>query len=1348
MNKSSKKSSVNYRKKVGSGVKTRQNETEIALTERIKEQKCLYNISKLNELELSKEELFRQVIRFVKKGFRIPRYTEVAIKYNGKLYKSTKYRKRKWHISSVSERIPDRSFELRVAFHNNQSGTDENPFYEEEEQLIDAIVDLLSLKISQKDAEEKIRLSEQRFKGLIQEAVDMIAIVNRGGTFQYVSPSYKTILGYKPEKLIGTDFFDLIHPDDQNRVKKEYSDLTGGKKAALAHYRIRRKDGKNIWMQSTGTDMTDDPAINGIVVNSIDITEKKQEDQHLKLLESVVTNSSDGVLIMESDVKDETGLKIVYVNDAFTKMTGYSKDEVIGKNPRLLQGVKTDPEESVRLRKALRNHESCEIETINYKKDGEEFWNSFTISPVADEQGNYTQWVAIERDVTARKNRELQQQLLSEISQIFNEPSGLVETLGKVLKRIYEFADFEFAEAWLIDSDARHIQLAATFYESDGMRQFYKETEKIKSLKKGQGLPGVTWKKEEVQFWRNIDNRKTFLRSDAAAASGLKTAYGFPLIYNREILGVLVFGKKKDLKKERYYSTLLKELGLSLGGEIRRKKLEEELSRIFSSAPDIICMTGFDGFFKKVNPAMSQLLGYSEKELLSKPIADFVHPEDINKMQDELPGLNRGEDSHNFETRFISKSDKVLWLSWTTKAFENEQIYYCVAKDVTEQKELEVLLGQVNRLAKVGSWELELQNQKIFWSDVTKELHEVEPDYEPDLESAINYYKAGESRDRIRAAVENAIENGIPWDLDLKIITAKGNERWVRAIGEAEMVDGFCVRLFGSFQDITQRKNEQSLLVKKTRQLNAIAIFNALLIKQEEWLTALEKSLETFGEVVDADRVYYFDNSFDENTDEWTTSMRIEWVREGIEPQIDNPDHQKLPFGSIREFVQPLTINRVFNTKVRDLSDEQFRQFLEEQNIKSLLALPVMTGMNFRGIIGFDDCTREREWSEDEISFLQTISINLASAIENQEAEKALKQAYEENTTILESIGDGFFAVDHDWTVTYWNNMAEQMLEMKRDQILGENLWEHYQEAVSLEFYTQYHKAMRENVSVNFEEYFPPLSKWFEVNAYPSEAGLSVFFLDVTERKASEQRLKDLNRSLEEHARELAVSNAELEQFAFVASHDLQEPLRMVSSFLTQLENKYETQLDERGKKYIHFATDGAKRMRQIILDLLDYSRVGRVGTKRSSIDMNQLLQEIVNIHRKTIEDTQAVVTWEAMPEIVAAEVPMKQVMQNLIGNALKYQPAGNHRPEIHISSVENETHWEFHIQDNGIGIREEFFEKIFNIFQRLHNKDTYSGTGVGLAICKKIIEGHGGEIRVESKEGEGTTITFTIAGP
>ncbi len=242
-----------------------------------------------------------------------------------------------------------------------------------------------------------------------------------------------------------------------------------------------------------------------------------------------------------------------------------------------------------------------------------------------------------------------------------------------------------------------------------------------------------------------------------------------------------------------------------------------------------------------------------------------------------------------------------------------------------------------------------------------------------------------------------------------------------------------------------------------------------------------------------------------------------------------------------------------------------------------------------------------------------------------------------------------------------------------------------------------------------------------------------------------EQKIAERTAQLEEQAKELARSNAELAQFAYIASHDLQEPLRMISTYLQLIDHRYRGQLDSDADEFIDYAVDGAVRMQQLIRDLLAYSRVGTRGQAFTQIDMVQLATQVLDDLQVMIQDRRATITVGALPQITGDATQLGQLLQNLLSNALKFCDRSVPIVEISATYEIGNREWLFAIHDNGIGIESEYFERIFLIFQRLHTRSEYPGTGIGLAICKKIIERHNGRIWVESHIDQGTTFYFAI---
>ena len=241
---------------------------------------------------------------------------------------------------------------------------------------------------------------------------------------------------------------------------------------------------------------------------------------------------------------------------------------------------------------------------------------------------------------------------------------------------------------------------------------------------------------------------------------------------------------------------------------------------------------------------------------------------------------------------------------------------------------------------------------------------------------------------------------------------------------------------------------------------------------------------------------------------------------------------------------------------------------------------------------------------------------------------------------------------------------------------------------------------------------------------------------DVTERKQMEQQLDSTLADLKR-------SNAELEQFAYISSHDLQEPLRMITSYVQIIEEDYTGKLDADADEYIAFTVDGAKRMQTLIDDLLAYSRVGTRGEPFMPTSMNSVLSEAIANLEVAIEESHAVVTHDQLPTVLGDESQLIQLFQNLLGNAIKFR--GDDAPMIHVGVEETKDGWVFSVRDNGIGIDMKYAERIFTVFQRLHARDDYPGTGIGLAVVKKIVERHGGRIWVESEPAQGSTFYFTL---
>ncbi|MEU8264186.1 ATP-binding protein [Micromonospora sp. NPDC048999] len=250
---------------------------------------------------------------------------------------------------------------------------------------------------------------------------------------------------------------------------------------------------------------------------------------------------------------------------------------------------------------------------------------------------------------------------------------------------------------------------------------------------------------------------------------------------------------------------------------------------------------------------------------------------------------------------------------------------------------------------------------------------------------------------------------------------------------------------------------------------------------------------------------------------------------------------------------------------------------------------------------------------------------------------------------------------------------------------------------------------------------------------------------ELDEVREARERIEWVNGQLQKQAEELTRSNRDLEQFAYVASHDLQEPLRKVASFCQLLQRRYAGQLDERADQYIAFAVDGAQRMQRLINDLLAFSRIGRLTTGFTEVDLNKVMGDVAAQTEAARQPADAELTWDELPVIRGEEALLTNLFANLVSNSVKFRRP-DVPPRVHVSARLVDGEWEITCRDNGIGIEPEFVDKIFVIFQRLHSKDAYPGTGIGLAIAKKIVEYHGGRVWVDTAAEEGTAIRFTLS--
>ena len=617
--------------------------------------------------------------------------------------------------------------------------------------------------------------------------------------------------------------------------------------------------------------------------------------------------------------------------------------------------------------------------------------------------------------------------------------------------------------------------------------------------------------------------------------------------------------------------------------------------------------------------------------------------------------------------------------------------------DITEKKHLENLLTQTAKMSKIGSWEIDLQQKPYFlsWSDTTQEILESEL-HGVDLEMAFMAYSE-EFKERAHIVMKDLLENGKSFDEEALLITPKGNPKWVRVLGQAVLFHGEVTYAFGSFQDIHEQKIAQlqlkELLEEKTQLLDSIG---------DGFFT------------IDRNNEFTY---FNRVAEKYFHKKQEEVIGKNIWEIIDQNE-------------VPLTFQN-FQEAWTSKKNQHFEEYYPQQSKWfSISVYPSRKGLTV--------------YFKDESQAIL--------------AEEEIKKSNERFQVVSEATNDAIWDYDIEKDILFWGKGFETLfLHDLKHVNPNMNL------LLSL-IHEDDRERIKERIKTTFED--PSINQWNEEYRFLKGDGTYAYVIDrakfikdsnghpkraigamsdITARYEYQKSLEKINEELDQKAQSLASINKELEQFAYVVSHDLQEPLRMITSFLALLEKRNLSVLDEKSKNYISFANDGAVRMRKLILDLLEFSRVGSSSDKPEKFQFSELIKDSLLLQQSLIREKKAEIIVKGDIEITNLKTPLTQLITNLVSNGLKYAKI-DEKPVIEITCKDHGKNWSFSIKDNGVGIEEEYFEKIFLIFQRLRNRSSNEeGTGLGLAIVKKIVDRLHGKIEVQSQVGVGSTFTITL---
>ncbi len=550
---------------------------------------------------------------------------------------------------------------------------------------------ILQTIIENKAIEQNLKLSNERFEYATQATSDAIWDYDLITNTLFWGDSYARLFGSEiTAQQTNLEFWvDRIHEEDRERVLQsllKHIQLETG----IWHetYRYLRSNHHYGFVSDKGVVIRDENGKGLRMIGAMqDITQQKEEEQQMKLLESVITNAKDAIMIMEVGEHLPNRTLIIYANAAFTSLTGYTLEEIKLTPPRILLGPKTDEQEVQRVNVSLQLGQPIEVELINYKKNGDTFWNNCSVVPIFNQKGQFTHVISIQKDVTERKIAEAERETFNQILRAINQHDSLDQGMQLAASHLAKHFDCPYAEAWSINFKATRMMFRTCWSThprfnsmTDGLVQ--------NVVVYGQGLIGNTLEQKSIVYWDTLHDRP-FIRKHIAKEAGLVSAIGIPIFFKEEIIAVFCLYSEKVYPKSPQGCNLLQSISTQIGADIQKNRIDEELNHFFSLSPDVLCIASEDCYFRKINPAMVKIMEYTEAELLSTYIPEFVHPEDRSMY------LGGFKESHNefqpliFENRFITKSGKIVWFEWQMVPLKSEGLLYAVAKDITQKKAMD-----------------------------------------------------------------------------------------------------------------------------------------------------------------------------------------------------------------------------------------------------------------------------------------------------------------------------------------------------------------------------------------------------------------------------------------------------------------------------------------------------------------------------------------------------------------------------------------------------------------------------------------------------------------------------------
>ena len=1217
----------------------------------------------------------------------------------------------------------------------------------------------------QVNALKKMKESEETFHTLADNISQLAWMADAQGWIYWYNQRWYNYTGTTLEDMQGWGWQKVHHPDHLERVVNRVQHSWNTGEVWEDTFPMRGQDGQYRWFLSRATPIRDNQGkvlrwfgTNTDITEQNTLIEKLNETvSKLNLYEKVVINIKEAVLITEAEPFNLPGPRILYVNDAFYTMTGYTPEEVIGKTPRILQGPKTDRKQLDKIRHALEHWQSVKVELINYKKDGSEFFVEFEIIPVANEKGWFTHWVSVQRDITERK---LAEKKILESEELLRKTKEQLElTFTNVPAAIFLYNNKK--EILYANKKAAHL-LGYNTVEELLQEKYY----------------DVLMQKGGENYYVKDENDEPFLREKLPSVNALKIGKPGEVVFSMEKRSggpkLWFLNKSAPILEENgevsMVLTTSTDITAQKTAEEKIRNSEERFRQLAEQAPMWVWMTDLEMNMLYANHEVLKHAGLSHfSQFIEHSWVNFTHPADIIIIAEHFKKAVVEQTFFEFEARLKNaQTNQYEW--FYMKAVPRIEAHIFIgfigtAININQQKiHLEKLQESEENFRQLS----DLMPEKVSRSDAYGNIIYYNHNW---LEYTGLSFEALKSwgwaqamhpddTEELTRLWTHSLMTGDALEMEFRILNKEGEYRWHLCRSAAiKDEEGNIKNWVGVTVDIEHQKRFARELEKQVEERTTeLQSLNEMLLKRNELLTISENFNRSLIDL-SPNVVYIFDIEHNKPIFLNRAGCNIigyEWQEVHQIMQIHllivHPDDRT----RVCEMIDKLKV-----AQDGDVVEHEYRVKNAQGTWTPVLARETVFKRN----------------SKNEVTQLIGIAVDITHLKQvTQQIQDANELLIQKNESLIASELFNRTLTDVSPTMVYIHDIEKNkpiFLNNTYLNFVGYN-WEQVVEFGSkfistvvhpndLAFCTQIlQKVLTSQVGEVFEGNFRrknAFDVWvpffnrvtaFKRNSKNEVIQIIGVAIDISDLKKAEDVLHQKNEALEK-------MNKELQSFAYISSHDLQEPLRKIQTFAKRIMDKEYDNLSDNGKDYLRRMEESAHRMRTLIDDLLAYSRTNTQERKFEKIHLQDIIEEVKANLNEELQDKQAVIEVIDLCECNVIPFQLRQLLHNLISNALKFSNL-KHPPYITIKSkiakgielnfaklAPEKEYCHICSADNGIGFEQQYGEKIFEVFQRLNSKEKYAGTGIGLAIVKKIVENHNGIIIATGELNKGATFDIYL---